>query len=81
MTSTAFGLTIAGAVAREIEHIAASGEHYAEGTAYKAAWDRRGSAADKHHADMLRDCRVIEMNARLQSAICTARRHLLLAVG
>ena len=47
--------TVAGAVAREIERIAQTGDATGEGTAYKAEFDRRGSNALKHCDDFRRD--------------------------
>lgn len=40
--------TIAAAVALEIDRLASEAHPAGEGAAYKAAWDRKGSAAEKH---------------------------------
>ena len=52
--------TIAGAVAREIDRIVRAQDHVGEGSAYKAAFDRKGSAAHKHCEAAKRDRLAIE---------------------
>lgn len=47
--------TIAGAVAREIERREFVATKQIEGVAYKAAFDRKGSGADKHIEAFRRD--------------------------
>lgn len=68
--------TVAGAVAREIDRIAQTGETIAEGTAYKAAFDRAGSDYHKHvqarAVDWFLFCRSREM--RWAAARNEARR-------
>lgn len=56
--------SVAGAVAREIERIDLTGETIGEGAAYKAAFDRRGSNAEKHCLTAARDAALF-LSARL----------------
>ena len=62
--------TIAAAVAREIRRIdqaeqsGQTGANMGEGTAYKAAWDRRGSSALKHCADSHSDALLCDLLVR-----------------
>lgn len=55
--------SIAGAVAREIDRIAKTGDAIGEGAAYKAAWDRAGSGYFKHCQAFADDARKMEADA------------------
>lgn len=59
--------TLAGAVAREIERIAQSGEHYGEGLAYKSFHDERGSDSSKHSWAFVQDASRMALDMDLSS--------------
>jgi hypothetical protein len=57
--------TLAGAVAREIDRIAQSGEHFGEGAAYKAFHDSQGSDAAKHSRAFVKDAALMAIDTDL----------------